>query len=106
MVSPEEVARRPIKALKSMTVTAVPGQAVVEQVSAIPLSQTVGPRTGRATLFPLRMHFPVRMRAFFFRITFAWRAFSGSRVHHDVENCGNGDYLATLACGHPALIIY
>jgi hypothetical protein len=52
MVSPEEVASRPIKALKSMTVTAVPEQAVGEEVSAIPLAQTAPRRTGRQTIFP------------------------------------------------------
>ena len=38
MVSPEEVARRPIKALKSMTVTAVPKAAAGEECPAIPLA--------------------------------------------------------------------
>jgi hypothetical protein len=42
-------------------------------VSAIPLAQTAGLRTGHNGLFPPRC-------ALFFRIIFAWRAFQASKL--------------------------
>src|SRR6266576_287030 len=81
MVSPEAVARRPMKAVKSMTVTAVPWGLRGRRMFNACLAQSCKSRTGNGR------RFGGRLRCFFgFRIILRRCAFSGDFRNHESES--------------------
>jgi hypothetical protein len=76
MVSPDAVARRPMKAVKSMTVTAVPYRQSRKNTASC-LAQSASSRTANGALFPFVLRTGFRIG---FRKGFVKRGFLVSRA--------------------------